>query len=117
MIEKRKYYRINLTADAKVYHNGCHHEGTLSSISLGGASVNFNDSAMIPQGDICYISFNILDSPMKFKANIVNSSIYRLGVTFIDMKYEQSIMLSELLMKLAFAPDLQQFDNSIYIAI
>jgi len=117
MIEKRKFYRINLTADAIVYHQDSQYEGILGSISLGGASINFNDSAMIPQGDTCYVSFTYCDSNLKFKAKIVNSSIYRIGVAFIDMQYDQSTMLSELLMKLAFAPVSQQLENALYIAI
>ncbi len=104
-----------MTADAKVYHQGSHYEGILGSISLGGASINFNDSAMIPQGDLCYISFDLCDIPLKFKAKIVNSSLYRVGVEFDDMSYEHANMLAELLMKLTFIPESQQFDNLLFV--
>ncbi len=115
MIENRKYHRINLTADAKVYHLGSLYEGILGSISLGGASINFSDSAMIPQGDICHISFDIYDTPMKCKVKIVNSSVYRVGVAFVDMSYDHSNMLAELLMKLTSVPESQQFDNLLFV--
>lgn len=115
MIEKRKFHRISLIVDATVYHQDCQYEGVLSSISLGGASFNFNDNAMLPQGDICYISFNLYDSPVKFKAKIVNSSVYRIGIAFTEMSCDQSYKLSELLMMLTLVPESQQLINSLFV--
>ena len=114
MIENRKYHRINLTVDAKVYHQVSLYEGIIGSISLGGALINFNDSAMIPQGDLCYISFDLCGIPLKLEAKIVNSSVRRVGVAFVDMSYEHANMLAELLIKLTSAPESQQSDNILF---
>ena len=119
MIEKRRFHRIQLSAKTTVHYLDNCHEGILGAISLDGAAINFNGSAMIPQGDECFISI-ILDEtqpPLHLNARIVNSSIYRIGVTFINMDEERRNILYGLLKKLTHEPETLENEFHLFIAL
>jgi hypothetical protein len=119
VINGRKFHRIQLSAKATVHYLDSCHEGILGSISLGGATINFNGSAMIPQGDECIISV-VLDEtqpPLRLYARITNSSVYRIGVAFITMDEEKNNILYEMLKKLTHEPETLENEFQLFIAL
>jgi hypothetical protein len=119
LINKRRFHRIQLSAPAIVHHLEDNHEGILGAISLGGAAINFNGSAMIPQGDECVVSI-VLDEtapPLRLQAKITNSSIYRVGVSFINMDEEKTDILYRMLKKLTHEPATLENELHLYIAL
>lgn len=119
MINKRKFHRIQLSAKTTVHYLDNRHEGILGAISLAGAAINFIGSAMIPQGDECIISI-ILDEtqpPLDLDARITNSSIYRIGVTFINMDEARRKLLYDMLKKLTHEPETLKNEFCLFIAL
>ena len=119
VIENRKFHRIQLSAKVTVNYLDNSHEGILGSISLGGATINFNGSAMIPQGDECNVAV-VLDEtqpPLQLNARITHSSCYRIGVAFINMDEYKINILNGLLKKLTSGPETLKNETPLFIAI
>jgi hypothetical protein len=117
--DSRKFHRIDLSARATVHYLDNCYEGLLGAISLGGASINFMGSAMIPEEDECVI-YVVLDEthpPVQLNARITNSSVYRIGVAFIHMDEDKKNMLSSLLEKLSHEPETLHTESHLFIAI
>jgi len=51
--EKRKFPRVRFEARCILLYGDCAHEGKVVNISLGGAMICLNDSAIIPQEEEC----------------------------------------------------------------
>lgn len=119
MINERRFHRIQLSAKATVHYLDNCHEGIVGSISLGGATINFNGSAMIPLGDKCIISVVLDESlpPLHLNARITNSSVYRIGVAFIDMDEDKKKILYGLLKKLSREPETLENEFFLFIAL
>jgi hypothetical protein len=119
MIENRRFHRANISAKAAVHYLDNCHEGILGAISLGGAAINFNGSAMIPEGDECTISVVLDESkpPLQLRAKITNSSIYRIGVAFINMGDDKKNILCGLLNKLTLEPETLENERPLFIAL
>jgi PilZ domain len=115
----RRFHRIDVSAKANVHYLDKCHEGMLGAISLGGAAINFNGSAMIPQGDECIISVVIDDTqpPLKLDARITNSSVYRIGVAFINMDEDKKNTLNGLLQELTHEPETLKSEFNLLIAL
>ncbi len=119
MTNKRRFHRIRLSAQATVHYLDNDYEGILGAISLGGASINFNDSAMIPHGDHCSVSV-VLDKnqpALRFDAKITNSSFYRIGVAFINMDDDTAMKLYSRLKELTSEPEKLTSEMQLFIAI
>jgi hypothetical protein len=119
VIYERRFHRIQLSAKATVHYRDNCDDGILGSISLGGATINFNGSAMIPQGDTCTISV-VLDvslPPLLLNARITNSSVYRIGVAFIDMDVDKKNILYGMLKKLSREPETLENEFYLFIAL
>jgi hypothetical protein len=119
LIKKRRFHRIQLSAKTTVHHLDNCHEGILGAISLDGAAINFNGSAMIPQGDECFISIFLDETqpPLRLYARIINSSIYRIGVSFINMDEDKRNILYGLLKKLTHEPETLENEFHLFIAL
>jgi len=119
MIENRKYHRIELSAQATVRYQNVDYEGVLGSISLEGAAITFNESAMIPHGDDCSISIFLDETlpPVQLHARVTNSSLYRIGIAFTNMTEEQKNGLFDLLMNLTQLPEPLHNGKSLFIAL
>ena len=119
MLNNRRFHRIYLSVKAAVHHSGNCHEGILGAISLGGAAITFNGSAMIPQGDECIISviFDETQPPLQLDAIITNSSIYRIGVAFINMDQDKINMLYGLLKKLTDDPETMENEIHLFVSL
>jgi PilZ domain len=108
-----------LSAKAVVHYRDNCHDGILGSISLGGATINFNGSAMIPQEETCIVSV-VLDvslPPLLLNARITNSSVYRIGVAFIDMDVDKKNILYGMLKKLSREPETLENEFYLFIAL
>jgi len=115
--KERRFHRIQLSAKAAVHYLDNCHEGILGAISLGGAAINFNGTALIPQGVECVISV-VLDEtrpPLQINARITNSSVYRVGAAFINMDEDTQKILYGLLKKLTHEPE--TLENEIHLLI
>jgi hypothetical protein len=119
VIYERRFHRIQLSAKTTVHHRDNCHEGILGSISLGGATINFNGSAMIPQGDTCTVSVVLDESlpPLLLNARIANSSVFRIGVAFIDMDIDKKNILYGMLKKLSREPATLENEFYLFIAL
>jgi hypothetical protein len=119
VIDNRRFHRIQLSARATVHYFDNCHEGILGAISLGGAAINFNGSAMIPEGDECIISVVLDESQpsLQLNARITNSSVYRIGVAFIDMDEDKKNILYDLLKKLTREPETLGNEIHLFIAL
>lgn len=119
MLDKRRFHRINLSVQASVHYHGICHGGILGAISLGGAAITFNGSAMLPQGDECIVSV-VLDEigpPLQLNAVITNSSIYRIGVAFTNMDQDTINTLYGLLKKLTDEPERMENEIQLFVAL
>lgn len=119
MTNVRKFHRIQLSAKATVHYQDTCHEGILGAISLAGAAINFDGSAMIPQGEECIISV-VLDEtqpPLQLNARITNSSVYRIGVAFINMDEDKKNILYGVLKKLTHEPETLKNELYLFIAL
>jgi hypothetical protein len=119
VIDNRRFHRIDLSARATVHYHDCCYEGILGAISLGGAAINFNGSAMIPENDECGISV-VLDEaqpPLQLNARITHSSVYRIGVAFINMDEVTKNILYSTLKKLTREPETLDNEFQLFIAI
>jgi len=119
MTSKRRFHRIQLSVKATVHYRENCHEGILGAISLGGAAITFNGSAMIPQGDECIISVALDKNqpPLQLNAVIINSSVYRIGVAFRNMDQDKINELYGLLKNLTNEPEALAKDIHLYIAL
>lgn len=119
MFNKRRFHRINLSAKAVVHHCDNSHEGILGAISLGGAAITFNGSAMIPQGDECIVSFVLDESrpPLQLSAVVTNSSIYRIGIAFTDMDQDKIHTLHGMLKKITDVPETIENEKHLFVAL
>jgi hypothetical protein len=50
---RRKFPRVRFEARCILLYGACAHEGNVVNISLGGAMISLNDSAVIPQEEEC----------------------------------------------------------------
>jgi len=119
LFNNRRFHRIYLSVKATVRHRDNCHEGLLGAISLGGAAITFNGSAMIPQGDECIVSF-VLDQTqptLQLNAIITNSSVYRIGVAFIEMDQDKINILHGLLKKLTDVPETMENEIQLFVAL
>jgi hypothetical protein len=117
--DNRRFHRIKLSARATVHYLDNCHEGILGAISSGGAAINFNGSAMIPQGDECIISV-VLDEtqpPLQLNARITNSSVYRIGAAFINMDDDKKNILNGMLKKLTNGSETLKNEIPLFIAL
>lgn len=119
MINKRRFHRIQLSAKTVVNHLGELHEGVLGAISLGGAAINFNGSAMIPEGDECLVAIELDESlpALELTAKVTNSSFYRIGVAFVHLEQHNKDLLYDLLKKLTSEPQTLESERQLFIAI
>jgi hypothetical protein len=117
--DNRRFHRIDLSARATVHYLDNCYEGILGAISLGGAAINFNGSAMIPEKDECVISVVLDDTqpPLQLNARISHSSIYRIGVAFINMDEVTKNILYSSLKKLSHEPETLKNEFHLYIAL
>jgi len=119
LFNKRRFHRIYVSVKAAVHYGDNCHEGIVGAISLGGAAITFNGSAMIPQGDECIVSV-VLDEtqpPLQLNAIITNSSVYRIGVAFINMDQDKINILYGLLKKLTDDPETIENEIHLFIAL
>ena len=119
MSDNRRFHRIDLSARAAVHYLDNCYEGILGAISLGGAAINFNESAMIPENDECVISV-VLDEtqpPLQLNARISNSSVYRIGVAFINLDEATKNTLYSSLTKLSHEPETLENEFHLFIAL
>ena len=119
MLNKRRFHRISLSVKAAVHHRDNCYEGILGAISLGGAAMTFNGSAMIPQGDECIISIvpDETQPPLQLDAIITNSSVYRIGVAFINMDLDKTNILYGLLKKLTDDPETMENEIQLFVSL
>jgi c-di-GMP-binding flagellar brake protein YcgR len=115
----RRYHRIDLSSKATVHYRDNCYEGILGAISLGGAAINFNGSAMIPEKDECVISVALDETQpsLKLNARITNSSVCRVGVTFINMDEITKNILYRSLKKLSQEPETLGKEFNLLIAV
>jgi c-di-GMP-binding flagellar brake protein YcgR len=115
----RRYHRIDLSSKATVHHRDNCYEGILGAISLGGAAINFNGSAMIPEKDECVISVSLDEKQptLQLNARITNSSVCRIGVAFINMDEVTRNILYSLLIKLSQEPETLGKELNLLIAV
>jgi hypothetical protein len=115
----RRFHRIPVSAKTTVYHLDHSHDAVLGAISLGGAAINFNEDAMIPQQDECIVAivFEENQPPLLLKGLITNSSFFRIGVKFIDMDEEKIALLYGMLKKLTDEPEKLESELSLLIAL
>ena len=85
MNKKRKFPRIRFEARCILLYGDCAHEGKVVNISLGGAMISLNDSAIMPQEEICL--FKIFagsnETPDEIEAGVVYSASSCIGVRFL----------------------------------
>jgi len=119
VLNKRRFHRIYLSVKAAVHHRGNCYEGILGAISLGGAAITFNGSAMIPQGDECIISIvpDETQPPLQLDAIITNSSVYRIGVAFTNMDQDKINILHGLLKKLTDDPETMEKEIQLFVSL
>jgi hypothetical protein len=83
--KERKYPRVRLEARCILLYGDCAHEGNVVNISLGGAMISLNDSAIIPQEEECL--FKIFagsnETSDEIAAGVVYSTSSCIGVRFL----------------------------------
>lgn len=85
MIEKRKFPRVRFEARCILLYGDCAYEGKVVNISLGGAMISLNDSAIIPQDEKCL--FKVFagndDTSDDIEASVVYSAFSCFGIRFL----------------------------------
>ena len=85
MIEKRKLPRVRFEARCILLYGDCAHEGKVVNISLVGAMISLNESAVFPQAEKCL--FKIFagsnETPEEIEASVAYSATSCIGIRFL----------------------------------
>jgi PilZ domain len=85
MTKKRKFPRIRFDARCIVLYEDYAHEGKMVNISLCGAMISLNDSAIIPLEEKCLLKIfaGSNETPYEIEASVVYPAFSCIGVRFL----------------------------------
>lgn len=85
MIEQRKFSRFRFEARCILLSGDCAHEGKVVNISLGGAMVSLNDSAIILPEEKCLFKIfaGSKETPDEIEVSVAYSAFSCIGVRFL----------------------------------
>lgn len=107
MIEKRKFPRLRFAADCVLFIDGQTYEGKVINVSLGGAMVSLNYSAVISQDEQCLLKImpGNNEPPDEIKATVVYASYSCIGVSFLEFDKNSHPRLYAQLEELGLNPE------------
>jgi PilZ domain-containing protein len=107
VFEKRRFQRLQFKARGLLDYQGQLTEAQVETLSLNGALVSFVDSVIIPEGERCALAiFPAGDQvPLRFSAEVVYSTMYRVGLHFLAYQEDASRRLFRLMSGLSPAPE------------
>jgi PilZ domain-containing protein len=105
--EKRRFQRLQYKARSLFDYLGQVTEGQVETISLNGTLVSFADSVMVPEGEICSLAIFPAgeELPLRFSAEVVYSTMYRVGLHFVAYQDDAHRRLLKLMKGLSPAPE------------
>jgi hypothetical protein len=105
--EKRRFQRIPYKARSLFDYLGQVTEAQVETISLNGAMVSFDDSVMVPEGESCVLAIfpEGEELPIRLSAEVVFSTMYRVGLHFIAYQDDAPRRLCKLMKELTLSPE------------
>ncbi|MBI5656893.1 MAG: PilZ domain-containing protein [Geobacter sp.] len=106
MIEKRRFHRVLFRTKCLVRHDEIPYDGCVENISLKGAMISFDEAVMVPQGDCCSLEISLAGekAPILISAEIIYSTMFRIGVEFGTFEAGHHFRLCGLMERLTGEP-------------